>query len=562
MNRLQAVSLGEKDKATWIIGFLCLIVYAGCFTFPLMDKDAAHHANIALNMLQLNDYQLLIDRQEDYLDKPHLLFWSSALSFKIFGVTTFAHRLPALLYALLSIYSTYRLTLHLSDKSTARLAAIMLATAQGFIFSINDARMETPLAAGIIFGLWHLIVYIDKRTWLHLILAALGAAIAFSTKGWVGPVIIFVAAFFYLLLQKKWDVLQSAKTWVFIPLFALFISPVLFAYYHQFDLHPEKTIRGMSGISGVKFILWDQNFERFDGDSFKKGGRNSEYFFLYHTFIWAYFPWSILAYAALVAWLRKLFIKKEWKQPFAFAALAFAFMLFTISWSNFKMPHYIFWFLPIVTLFTAPYLRELMSGLPGKRFFYGLHIAFAVLILVATIVLNFYFFQPPSVFAWVGGILLMAGLIYLLWKKWSDAGLKFVYISAGLSIVFNFMMNYGFFPNLYKYQGGNELVKMMKEQDVQIPRDRLRLLFTHAHSFDFYLGYNHAITDTANIPRGDSSITYLVTSPMLKKIREKGYTVQPVLSHKDYNVNAIKLKFLNPETRQSKLDTIMLARVF
>ncbi|MCR6719632.1 MAG: glycosyltransferase family 39 protein [Chitinophagaceae bacterium] len=255
-----------------------------------MDKDAAHHANIALNMLQLNDYQLLIDRQEDYLDKPHLLFWSSALSFKIFGVNTFAHRLPALLFALLSIFSTYRLTLHLSDKHTARLAAIMLATAQGFVFSINDARMETPLTAGIIFGLWHLIVYIDKRTWLNLILAALGAAIAFSTKGWIGPVIIFVAAFFYLLLQKKWDVLIAVKTWCFIPALLLFISPVLFAYYHQFDLHPEKVIRGMSDISGVKFILWDQNFERFDGDSFKKGGRNSEYFFFV-----PYFPLGLFS---------------------------------------------------------------------------------------------------------------------------------------------------------------------------------------------------------------------------------------------------------------------------
>lgn len=562
MHKPLAIRLGEKDQATWIIGILCLLVYLGCFAFPLMDKDAAHHANIALNMLQLNDYQLLIDRQEDYLDKPHLLFWSSALSFKIFGVNTFAHRFPALLYALLSIYSTYRLTLHLSDKSTARLAAIMLATAQGFVFSINDARMETPLTAGIIFGLWHLIVYIDKRAWLNLILAALGAAIAFSTKGWIGPVIMFVSGFFYILLQKKWDVLRSVKTWAFIPLLFLFISPVLLAYYHQFDLHPEKTIRGMSNISGVKFILWDQNFERFDGDSFKKGGRNSEYFFLYHTFIWAYFPWSILAYVALIAWIRRVFVKKEWKQPFAFAALSFGFMLFTISWSNFKMPHYIFWFLPLVTLFTAPFLRELMSDKPGNKFFYYLHMVFAVLVLVASAVLNFYFFQPPTIIAWIGGIALMGGLIYFLFRKEADRGLKLVYISAGLSIVFNFMANYSFFPNLYKYQGGNELVKKMKEENIEIPRENIRLLYTNAHTFDYYLGYNHEIVDTAKVPRGDTSVTYLVTSPIAKKLREKGYSIDPVVSHVDYNVNAIKLRFLNPKTRYNRLDTLMLAKVY
>ena len=223
MNQLPSIQLEREDLATRIIGVLILMVYMGCFAFPLIDKDAAHHANIALHMLQFDDYTSLVDREKDYLDKPHLLFWSSALSFKIFGVTTFAHRLPALLYALLSVYSTYRLSLHLSNKSTARLAAILLATAQGFIISINDARMETPLTAGIIFGLWQLIVYVDKARLLNLLLGALGVAIAFSTKGWIGPIIIFVSLFFYLLLNKKWNVLAIGKTWLFIPfLFYLF----------------------------------------------------------------------------------------------------------------------------------------------------------------------------------------------------------------------------------------------------------------------------------------------------------------------------------------------------
>ncbi|MCR6719631.1 MAG: hypothetical protein NVV59_04905 [Chitinophagaceae bacterium] len=162
----------------------------------------------------------------------------------------------------------------------------------------------------------------------------------------------------------------------------------------------------------------------------------------------------------------------------------------------------------------------------------------------------------------MGGIVLMGALVYLLLKKQTDRALKFVYITAGLSIVFNFMANYSFFPNIYKYQGGNELVKLMKEKDMQIPKENLRLLYTNAHTFDYYLGYNHAITDTAKVPRGDTSITYLVTSPIAKKLREKGYTIDPVLSHVDYNVNAIKFRFLNPKTRNTKLDTLMLAKVY
>src|SRR5215207_1774125 len=147
-----AIDLENNHSLQYAIGLLTLVVYAGALMFPLMDKAAAHHANIALNMYEHNNYVDLVDRGSDYLDKPHLLFWTSLISFKIFGINTFAHRLPAVLFALLLVYSTYKLARHLSNISTARIAALMLATAQAFVLSIVDARMETPLTAGIIFG--------------------------------------------------------------------------------------------------------------------------------------------------------------------------------------------------------------------------------------------------------------------------------------------------------------------------------------------------------------------------------------------------------------------------
>ena len=89
--------LKNDNRIEWLIGILCLVTYAGVLFFPLLDKDAAHHANIALHMQQTGDYYSLVDREKDYLDKPHLLFWVTAAFFKLFGVTTIAHRLPALI---------------------------------------------------------------------------------------------------------------------------------------------------------------------------------------------------------------------------------------------------------------------------------------------------------------------------------------------------------------------------------------------------------------------------------------------------------------------------------
>jgi 4-amino-4-deoxy-L-arabinose transferase-like glycosyltransferase len=564
MPKKYSIDLEKESTFQYVLGLLCILVYSGSLFFPLMDKDAAHHANIALHMLQFNDYTSLVDRHMEYLDKPHFLFWISAASFKIFGVNTFAYRLPAILFGLISIYSTYKLARHLSNKTTAKLAAIMLATAQGFILSINDARMETPLMCAIIFGLWQLIVFIDARRLLNIILAALGAAIAFSTKGWIGPAIIFIAAFFYLLLNRKWLVLAHWKTWLFIPFLILFISPVLYAYYLQFDLHPEKVIRNMSNISGVKFILWDQNFERFGGEGFAKGGRNSSVFFLYHTFLWAFFPWCIMAYVGVVFWLRRMIVYKKWRYPFNFAVLAFAFILFSISFSKFKMPHYVFMLLPLAALFTAPYLRLVLSYRGGIRVYYPLQLILASLVIIATIVLNYYFL-PPAVPGQIIGALLIIMLLVLLFRKSPHRAYKVVYITVCVALLFNLFMNYNFFPNLLKYQGGNELAFQMRRENNGIDDRDIILLDVNAHTFDFYRNYNHDIVDVSQLGNKLPSLHnkyFLLTSKMTREAWADSFTIKPVLGHVDYNVTTLKLKFLNPKTRmRSKLDTLMLAQI-
>lgn len=564
MVKRYSIDLEKEDIYQYLLGFFCLLVYCGALFFPLMDKDAAHHANIALHMLEHNDYTSLVDRNMDYLDKPHFLFWVSAISYKIFGVNTFAYRLPAILFGLISVFSTYKLGKHLSDKTTGKLAAVMLATAQGFILSINDARMETPLMAAIIFGLWQLIAFIDKRKIGHIVLAALGTAIAFSTKGWIGPVIIFMAAFFYILLNKKWNILLSWKTWLILPLLALFISPVLYAYYKQFNLHPEKVVRNMDHISGVKFILWDQNFERFGGDNFIKGGRNSSVFFLYHTFLWAFFPWCIAAYIAVVYWLRRMIWLKKWKHPFNFAALAFAFILFTISFSKFKMPHYIFMLLPLAALFTAPYLRLVLSYRKATRFFYPLHFAMACLVIVAIIILNYYFLPPQAPLMQVLGPIAILGIVWLLIKRQVNRGMKVIAMTVFFSLAINFFMNYNFFPELMKYQGGNELAFKIRQEKLAIDDKDIYLLDVNAHSFDFYRNHNHTIIETnllaEKLPSMKDSY-FLLSSGLARQLEADSFIIKPVISHTDYNVARMKLKFLNPKTRMKLCDTLMLAHI-
>lgn len=98
------------NRTVFFVLVSCLLVYLlGMFRIPLMDIDAAQYASISREMLANKSYLQVYDLGKDYLDKPPMLFWLSALSMKIFGVHDWAYRIPSFLFALLAVYATYRL---------------------------------------------------------------------------------------------------------------------------------------------------------------------------------------------------------------------------------------------------------------------------------------------------------------------------------------------------------------------------------------------------------------------------------------------------------------------
>ena len=239
--------------------FIVSICYLLGLFVPLMNGDASHHANIALHMYQHHNYVDLIDRGKDYLDKPHLLFWLAAASYHIFGVTPFAYKLPSLLFSIAGAWATYKTGKRLYNAETGKLSALMLVSSQAFILACMDVRMDAILTACIILASWQLLEATIAKKWYNTIAAALFMALGFSTKGMAGIVIPCAALFFCLLYKRDFSQLFHIK-WLIVALCTIvFMLPVLYCYYLQFDLHPEKEIRGMTNISGIKFILWGQN---------------------------------------------------------------------------------------------------------------------------------------------------------------------------------------------------------------------------------------------------------------------------------------------------------------
>ena len=206
--RLKGVSIPEGLVFVLLVGS-----YLRGLWIPLMDNDSAHHALIALRMVETGNYHELIFRDADYLDKPHFLFWTIALFFKMFGVSAWAYKMPSLLFSAVGIYATYRLGKKVFDAQTGQLAAVILTSSYAFFLANNDVRMDAILTSAIIFATWQLIEWIHTHRLGNMVLAAIGFAVGFATKGAIGLVMPALAGLLYMYQINNWSE-WSTMRWV------------------------------------------------------------------------------------------------------------------------------------------------------------------------------------------------------------------------------------------------------------------------------------------------------------------------------------------------------------
>src|SRR4051812_22046615 len=98
----------DNTRLLYILIFaMAMVVNVAGINVNFFTDDPALYASIAKNMLYKNDVVQLFTYNQDWLDKPHFPFWMAFLSFKVFGVSVWAYRLPALLFFLLGMLYTF-----------------------------------------------------------------------------------------------------------------------------------------------------------------------------------------------------------------------------------------------------------------------------------------------------------------------------------------------------------------------------------------------------------------------------------------------------------------------
>jgi len=367
---------------------------------------------------------------------------------------------------------------------------------------------------------------------------ATGLAIGFCTKGHIAIVVPVLFALFYMFFKGDWRPLFNLNILGGIALFLLFISPVVYCYYKQFNLHPEVVVRGKDQINGIRFILLDQSIGRYGGEM--GGDGKGDKLFFFHTFLWAFAPWSILLIASLI-------IKKVRKHLGEFAKSVIGVLVVfgvLIGLSSFKLPHYLNVILPLAALLAA----EIVIGKEVVQPFLGWTkwVVWLLIGVISSLVLVWWF-PEQSVMFWVGFTVLLINMFYVAKKNIGrDIINQINNIAAGVFVIF-WILNMGFYPSLLRYQGGKELASVLENEKINKPV--LSLEGFYSSSFYFYYKQLRAGIEIGAVENNGSFL--LFDQKQEAELIKKGIVWKREWSATDYEITRIGLKFLNPETRQS-----------
>jgi 4-amino-4-deoxy-L-arabinose transferase-like glycosyltransferase len=218
---------GRQARVIAVILLWAVIYIPGLFSPPLLDDADSVHAEAAREILVRNDWVTLHANGIRYLEKAPLLYWSMAASFKLFGVSEWAARLPLTLGILALLLVCYALGKRAYSAEAGLYAAVIMATGFGpYIFTrilIPDLLVALWLALGFLFFLRTLDH--ERPSRLECWGLAASAALNVLTKGLIGLVFPAVIIAGYLALTSNLKHLLKLRLLSSSAVFLLIAAP-------------------------------------------------------------------------------------------------------------------------------------------------------------------------------------------------------------------------------------------------------------------------------------------------------------------------------------------------
>jgi hypothetical protein len=172
-------------------------------------------------------------------------------------------------------------------------------------------------------------------------------------------------------------------------------------------------------------------------------------------------------------------------------------------------------------------------------------------------VLNIWAFPVQNWVVIAGFVLLAAFCGLLLWRVRLPLP-KLVFATVLTSVLVFFLLNANFYPQLLRYQAGNELAFATRGKV-----DARNVYFMpgiYSSSYNFYTAeLRKEFHDS--VLQGPAPVWIATMEPRLEEIKAAGLPVLQTYAHVDYEITMLQLPFINPATRSGETSKMLLVRV-
>ncbi len=231
--RIAALADARWRTSLLLDGLVLLIASASLFwrlgAAPIRDTNEALYASIALAMAHGGSWIIPHLDGVPYIEKPPLLYWLMALSFKAFGAGAWQARLPDALAAWLTVLGCIVLGRAVSAPLAGRFAALVTGTALGYVLVARNILFDPLMVFFWLAALALLVLAVERRQRAWLRAAAVAVALATLTKGPEALLLLGLVALVQLLAApgawKRRELLKFYLDPWAIALFVLVAAP-------------------------------------------------------------------------------------------------------------------------------------------------------------------------------------------------------------------------------------------------------------------------------------------------------------------------------------------------
>jgi 4-amino-4-deoxy-L-arabinose transferase-like glycosyltransferase len=331
-----------------ILATLYLCYFHNLGAIGLVGPDEPRYAWIARDMAETGDWVTPRLYGKPWFEKPVLYYWGAAVSFKLFGASETAARLPSAVSALLATLAMAWLAWRLYGTETARWLLLFLPTTVGMIGFSHAAATDMPFAAMLTLAMVSAAVVLGltrnantsilpRTPWLALLLLGFFLGFAALAKGPAAIVLSVGAVLLWAIFTKRWrDALRC-------------FHPVAIASFCLTAL-PWYILCARRNPDFFRVFVIEHNFKRYLTPEFQ---HIQPFWFYIPIVLIAFIPWTLLLLWSAISGLLRSWQKREVSAPVIFLLSWAGFCLVFFSASQSKLPGYVLPAMPAIGLLLA-----------------------------------------------------------------------------------------------------------------------------------------------------------------------------------------------------------------